>query len=175
LSNESKNQSLVMAAQDQESRKVVGEIMKISRSDLVEKLHNIWPYLIDGHSKGGHIWIPDSSYWTLTKKDIEWILTDTWIDKYRYVAEGFDCDDSAMLFHAFCVQERYKRMRDANASGWFSFAIGQCWGTKFEGKDTSHAINIAITSDEGVILFEPQNDRTWIADAGRDHVHFIRM
>ena len=149
--------------------------MKITRRKLIETIKDVWPNLIDKMPNPTNIAIPDSEYWLLSRRDVEWILSDTWINKYGYVTEGFDCDDSAMVFHAFCIQERYKRMKESNASSWVPFAIGQVWGTKFNGKDMGHAINIAVTFDDGIILMEPQNDKTWIADGDRDNVHFIRM
>ena len=149
--------------------------MIIKRNDLIKKIHTVWPDLLDAMPKATNIAIPDNAYWLLKRKDVEWILSDTWINKYGYIAEGFDCDDSAMLFHAFCIQERYKRMQEAGKTGWLPFAIGQAWGTRFQGKETGHAINIAISSDEGIIFMEPQNDKTWVADSNRDHVHFLRL
>jgi len=147
--------------------------MKIQRQELIKQIKAVWLHLIDSLPYRTNIAIPDSHYWLLTRRDVEWILSNTWINSYKQHLEGMDCDDSALLFHAFCRQERYKRMREAGKSSWFSFAIGQAWGTKFKGQVSGHALNIAITRDEGIILMEPSNDSTWLADGNRDYVHFI--
>lgn len=148
--------------------------MKAKRAEIVDRIHAVWPNLVDALPKPSNLAIPDVEYWLPKKSDIEWVLSDTWIDKYQWTAEGMDCDDIALLFHAFVVQERYRAIHDGK-TGWLPWALGQCWGYKFQGEDGGHAINIAITRDAGVILIEPQNDKTWNADPVMDLVDFIRL
>ena len=149
--------------------------MKITRKDLVIKIRKMFPNLIDGFPNPSNIAMPDDNYWLMTKAEVETILRDTWIEKYKYVIDGFDCEDYSLIFHAFVIQERYKKMKKAGQTGWLPFAIGQCWGTKFEGKVRSHAINLAITSDAGIIFIEPQKDRVFIANPGDNDIYFLRM
>lgn len=149
--------------------------MKTPRSNIVNLLKRVWPSLADCMPGKSNIAIPDGTYWLLARTDIESIVRDTWLEKYKYVAEGFDCDDYALIFHAFTVQERYKRMRAAGETGWLPFAIGEVWGTRLNKNNGGHAVNIAITQAGEVLLIEPQNDNIWSADPDNDHVHYIRM
>ena len=151
--------------------------MKITREDLIKQLHALWPDLVDGLPGPTNLAIPDNTYWLPSKRDLEWLVVDTFMEKYRYKAEVFDCDDFALVLHAFVVQNRYIEIeqRKLSKDEWFPWAFGQVWGTKFRGKPTGHAINICLTRDEGVILLEPQNDQIWKADSNRDHVHFVRI
>ena len=151
--------------------------MKVDRSEVVRQLKRQWPHLVDGLPNPTNIAMPDGQYWLITKRELEWAVSDTFMERYRYKAEGMDCDDFAMILHAWVVQERYREIveRGAGTSTWFPWAFGQCWGSRFRGQDTGHAINICVTRDVGILLVEPQNDRIWEAEDGEDIAHFIRI
>ena len=156
---------------------ICGDTMITTRKNLIKQIHEIWPDLVDGYPGPSNIAIPDNTYWLPTKRDLEWRVVDTFMDQYRYKAESFDCDDFALVLHAFVVQERYVQIerRELSKDEWFPWAFGQVWGTRFRGQPMGHAINVCLTSDDGIILLEPQNDQIWEANTDRDHVHFVRI
>lgn len=150
--------------------------MKTSSAKVIRKLHKLWPDLIADYD-GGNLWIADSDYWLITEDELKWVVKESPINEYRFVNEGFDCDDFALLFHSHVVEMRYEEilMNNRDAKKWYPWALGQVWGTKFQGKKTTHAINICLTKDEGIMLIEPQTDEIWKADPEQDEVFFIRM
>jgi len=111
---------------------------------------------------------------------------------WRYIRELFDCDDFGQATHAVIavmVATIRTFVRDlvdtgvlpeAQARMWW---VGECWGTRFRGRPTGHAIAGGIMRpDEGdgppeFVLFEPQSRtwQAWTADSEQDRVHFARL
>ncbi len=151
--------------------------MKIRTSTILFKLQNIWPDLEYGYKGPTSISLADGEYWMPTKSKVKKLLWEGFIDTYKYKAETFDCDEFSLLLHAFVVQERYVQIekREVPKEEWLPWAFGQVTGIKFQGKKTHHAINIVITSDNGVMLIEPQNDKIWKATYPNDLIYRVRM
>ena len=121
--------------------------------------------------------IADREYWWPAYDKVKSLLWDTYIDRYRYTLEMFDCDDFALVLHAFVVQERYRQIekRKLSKDEWLPWAFGQVWGTKFQNEVKDHAVNICVTSDKGVTLIEPQNDAIWSFNPANDILYAVRM
>ncbi|UCB50937.1 MAG: hypothetical protein JSW56_08820, partial [Deltaproteobacteria bacterium] len=70
--------------------------------------------------------------------------------------EIMDCDDHALILHAFVIQKRYRQVEKGKLKKpqWYPWAFGQAWGYKFRGTKRSHAVNICITRDEKVLLID---------------------
>ena len=119
----------------------------------------------------------DRNYWCPKQEEVKSLLWDTYIERYKYTVEIFDCDDFALLIHAFVAQERYRKMQDEKFSKeeWLPWAFGEAWGNKFDGQAYNHAVNICLTRDKGVIFVDPQNDQIWNGDPDSNSVYFIRM
>lgn len=147
-------------------------MMKTNHKQIVKDLQTIWPSLIDNLPGPTSIALADKDYWMITKAQVKEIVSKTWFEKYHGVVEGFDCDDYALLFYAFVVQERYKQMRESGETAWLPWAIGIAWGSMFDGRIAPHAVNIAITRDAGIILIEASNDKVWIPTSKTDLVYF---
>lgn len=143
--------------------------MKTNSIEIKSILNNLWP--------GIRIMCADRDYWLPSEKDLKDIIWKSYIDEYQYAIERFDCDDFALVLHAFIVQERYIRADEHKLpkEEWFPWAFGEVWGSKFQGENTAHAINICITDEEEIFLIEPQNDKIWLANSSDDNVYFCRM
>ena len=137
-----------------------------SAQHVMDKINKTWPAMRRIGTNGGNIWMPDRSYYLPEKSEVESIAKKTYFEKYAWTKEIFDCDDFATIFLAWAKQQRYC------GEHTHSIAFFMCAGTKFDGKNTGHAINGAVCQ-EGVYLIEPQNDKIWLADPDRDHVHFM--
>ena len=151
----------------------------IARKDLIAGIHALWPHLIDGHRAGGHIFAPDAEYHAPHMAHVEELWQTQWRGKARYIREAWDCDDYALQFLAttrlYVAGLVWAGLLDgAVARPW---AVGECWGTRFRGRDTGHAINIVRLSDGGLWLLEPQADEflIWNATGDGDTPHYIRM
>jgi len=107
-----------------------------------------------------HIFIADWTYITPSRNKVWSMVKDNYIDEYKYISSVFDCDDFALVLHAWMRQEQYRRK-------WkYPWAFGEAWTKK-------HALNITLT-DEGLMLIEPQNDEMRKINE-KDHYTFIRM
>ena len=94
--------------------------------------------------------IADRKYYLPTIEEINLLLDEGFIEYYKYRIETFDCDDFALILHAWIRQEQYKQKWN------YPLAFGECWG-EFE-TNIYHAMNFAITNEEKFILIEPQTD-----------------
>jgi len=142
--------------------------MKLTRREIVAKFQNIWPDLVDGLPGSTNIAMPDTEYWCPTLKELEELINKCPVDQYKAKRGILDCDDYALLLHAWIIQETY------NLGYELPWALGEVWGTMFKGRQTGHAINACITSDAGLVFIEPQNMDIWPVSEG-DKVHFVRM
>ena len=127
-------------------------------------MREVWPCLIKGDQNTvGNLWIPDTFYWLPTLDDVEKLLQDTFMEKYRWVTQIFDCDTLSKVMSAFVAQERYRLMEEKNLSSKeiFEWAFFECGGTRFHGQEMRHAINGCITSDSGIVLIDARIDKMW--------------
>ena len=149
--------------------------MRISRHELIKKIHKVWPDLVDSSPGATQLIMYESDYWMISRSDLEWILSDTWFDKYRWVLGGFDCSEMAILFHAFTIQERYKNMMESGKTNWLPWALGHCAAFRLKGEQCRHALNICIARNAGVLLFDARAKGIWQADRLKDDVHMIEI
>lgn len=97
----------------------------------------------------------DKIYYCPSKHELWNGLISSYIDDYKYQAEIMDCDDYSIILKAWFTQEQYKRQWD------HPWAFGVSVGTTAKG---GHSINVALTSDCGILFVEPQNDKIWSPD-----------
>jgi hypothetical protein len=97
-----------------------------------------------------YCFVADGNYYLPTLEEIKTLIKKSFIEKYKYKIETFDCDDFALILHAWIRQKQY---RDKWENPW---AFGEVWG-KFK-KNEFHAMNFVITRDKGFLLIEPQTD-----------------
>lgn len=117
-----------------------------------EILHKQYPSAI--------IKIPDKNYHKATHNELWNELISSYFEDYKYIKETLDCDDYALLLHAWIRQQQYK-------NHWKKpLAFGEAWSTK-------HAVNIAVLENSKIVLIEPQTDALLPADAY--DIVFIRM
>ena len=152
--------------------------MRVTCNDIESKMKAIWPNLTRGNQYTlGNLWIHDALYWLPTQAKVEQLLLDSFMEQYRWTAQVFDCDTFTKVMCAFVAQERYRQMEEKklSANELFEWAFFECGGTKYQGKRTHHALNGCITSDQGIILIEPQDDQIWKADHEKDYIYFAKF
>lgn len=154
--------------------------MKVNSQKIIQMLMDMWPNLTYNFPNASSIFLEDGTYYLPSKDKVESMIRRAELsERYKYHLEWMDCGDYALIMHSFVVQKRYKRIikEKLDKSRWYPWAFGECWGSKFNGKLVWHAINIAITSDKGIILIEPQAEGayTWEPSRESDVVHFIQM
>ena len=111
--------------------------------------------------------VADKSYSTINANNLKGLLKVGFIDRYKFKAEVFDCDDYALILHAWIRQIQYKEK-------WENpMAFGEAWG-KF-GNEEHHALNIAISHDSEILIIEPQTDEVRYYDETKDSFILIRM
>ena len=155
--------------------------MEISRNQIVQSIHKLWPDLVDGHQKPGNVFIPRSSYWTPSKDDFQKFISQDWTMTVKHISydiKRWACSNfSAALavqvdLHVMWLQSLNK----FEESSMLEWAVMEVWGTKFQGKKTSHAINMIYMSDETLWFFEPQTvNKLWLADPEQDQIHFVKL
>lgn len=78
----------------------------------------------------------------------------------------FECEEFALNF---MIEQR----KSDNSCNGLNMAIGAVFGLKFKGVDLKHWCNIAFTSDDGILLIEPQNGFIWKPEKRNDDVRII--
>lgn len=129
-------------------------------NDITKAIQGVWP-------KFQSLIMVDEKYILPSFNDLLGMVSRSKVKNNKYKGESFDCDDFALLFHAYIIEQNIKKDSP--------LAIGQFLGSKVRGKKIYHAVNIAITSDKGVILIEPQTNEVWQADSKKDSPVYIRF
>lgn len=114
-----------------------------------------------------YCFVADREYYLPTLEEITNLIQKSFIEKYKYKLETFDCDDFALILHAWIRQEQYRENRK------YPWAFGECWG-KFDKVDEFHAKNFTITHEGKLLLIEPQTDEVKYYETS-DIFVFIRM
>lgn len=145
--------------------------MKITNTSIFNQVRSIWG------DKFIHLLIGDVAYWAPRYDEVQEMVGKNFVEKYKYAAEVFDCDDFALILHAFVRQEMYRQRKEVGKmeSNFYPWAFGEIWGHKFMNHEGGHAVNICITKDRGLILIEPQGDRVWSPTKETDEAFYIRM
>lgn len=76
------------------------------------------------------------------------------LDLEKWVEENGDCDDKACLYS---VLARICHAKTPGSAGT-ALPVGELWFTQKTGG--GHAVNVAVTSDQGVVFIEPQIRKT---------------
>jgi hypothetical protein len=147
--------------------------MKVSSGKLSNEINKLWGYLI----KSGGLVMPDGKYWAPDLKTLKKYIINSQIYKYNYNLEWMDCDDFALLLHSDIIKRRYEKIikNKFEKERRLPISFGQVWLTKVKGENTAHAINICYTSDNGIMLIEPQTNDIWKAHKKKDKPFFIRI
>ena len=148
--------------------------MKVGRGKLIVELTRLWPALQLGCHGGGNIWLADDAYWAVSFCKLFELVKDFSVDSPEFIHQINDCDDFAHRLHGAFMDER-RRVYSDEGKETFPYAMGECWGSKFKGKSTHHAVNIAWAKDKGVVLIEPQTAEIWIADKKDDQPYYARF
>lgn len=141
----------------------------ISRSDVFNMFIDFWSE-IRPHS----VYLADKTYITPLKEEVEEIVIDSHIDEYEYARDFFDCDDFALLLHAYVIHKRYRDFvkSEIPKDKMHPLAFGQIWYRDFF--TGAHSVNLCITRDAGILFIEPQKDKVREAKKGIT-IDFIRI
>ena len=117
-----------------------------------------------------------------SRKDVEEILAQSLIDKYEYTASTgtagnsgiLICGDYALLLHAYVIRKRYRDAQSGKipVGQMYALTLGQIWSRNYY--QGAHAVNLAVTHDEGILLALPQVDEIRKPEKGLT-IDFIRM
>lgn len=118
----------------------------INGNDIIRILKPLMPNV--------DIFCADKEYFLPSRKFLWNELFKEYIDDYKYTLDIFDCDDFAIILHAWLIQKGY-------ADKWpHPMCYGEIWGRYYNG---GHAINISILDTEEVVLIEAQSKNKNIA------------
>lgn len=166
--------------------------MIIKRKQIINILQDLWPHLVDGHTKPGHIWIPRNSYYAPTRQQFENMVNASWnpiASNISYLPDLFMCSNfsAALAVIADFYVLRLLAMNQLDPAVKAEWAIGETWGTKFHGDDISHAVCLVFLDVAGLLeswFMEPQPERrpngtvdfrTWKADPEKDKIHLYKL
>lgn len=124
----------------------------MNNSELRKMIWDTWP--------GCSVHIPDKEYELPTRHRIWDELISSYFEDYKYQAETLDCDDYALLLHAWIRQQQYKEQWEK------PLAFGEAWSR-------THALNIVVLDDKSVWLVEPQTDALIAPD--EHDIIFVRL
>ena len=113
------------------------EIKEVKPDEIINAIKTLYP---DVQVKA----ISDGKYYTVSEERWKEIIKNDFVEKKKYLAEQFDCDDFSRCFVAR-VTENYGLN-----------ACGIVWGWMTEG--AYHAWNFIYTAEGKLLWFEPQND-----------------
>jgi len=91
----------------------------------------------------GQIFLSDREYKLCHINDITAFLVHSVVDRGKYVADRFDCDDFS-----------FRLMGEFSVPGWAELAFGIVWTNK-------HAFNCFVNEDKRLQFVEPQNDKVY--------------
>jgi hypothetical protein len=109
----------------------------------------------------------DVQYYLPTLNEVQQLLSESSLDRRKWLEERFDCDDfSYVLKGEFSIH--------AYDSGDISygFSDGIIWGN-FSWVQGYHAVNLVVTNDQVLRLIEPQTDAIYEADQCQGSVGLI--
>ena len=110
------------------------------------------------------LYIADAQYYCTPLLDAKSIIKKSKLDRKRWTAEKFDCDDFAHVLKANFAEAAYK-----NGSRRKAHCLGVVWGSL----PGPHAINWMINSDKKLRFIEPQNDRIFMPRRTDKDIYFM--
>lgn len=146
--------------------------MKITSSEIRDKLNNFWPNL-------EYVWLWDTTYWTPSLDAVQGALTNSNVPTMDFIDEFNDCDNFALQFVAECRRKRYFQWKNGNLpeSERFTLTIGQVFGDMFRGMSKLHKCCFAICNDDNIYMLDatPSENRIWKAVQADDNALYIDM
>lgn len=145
----------------------------ISRTEVQAILGHLAVSGRDGAQARTFVEVSDDKYLCPTRGHFRSFARLDQTDKLVYVPERSDCDDFALIFlgrirEAFMLNsgsDLKKGLAVGLVHGLFYLAE-ELDGTKHrDAQELNHAMNLVITSKGSVYLFEPQDDKLYVADA----------
>ncbi len=112
--------------------------------------------------------LSDKNYYLPHREDIKRIIRTNQINRRKWIAEKFDCDDFAMLLKAAVIEDQWRRGKRR-----YPTAFGLLYGTRL--KEGHHAFNIVVTSDKRVQFIEPQNDEMFSPRTDDAGIYLVLM
>ncbi len=109
----------------------------------------------------------DSQYYLPTLNEVQQLLTASSLDRRKWLAERFDCDDFSYVLKGEFSIHAY----DAGDIS-YGFSAGIIWGN-FSWVQGYHAVNLVVTDDQVLRLIEPQTDAIYKADQCNGSVELI--
>ena len=133
---------------------IVDDSVVLHGNMILGKLLKIWPRL-----NPERLWAADAKYIMPTRGELEKAVFESPVSGYEYVPEIEDCDDYALFLQADIIRKRYDDYKAGKIpkGQQYPWAFGQIWYD--DPKIGSHAVNICITFDDGVLLIEPQTNK----------------
>lgn len=109
----------------------------------------------------------DGTFYLPTREEVEFILEKSQLDRRRWLAERFDCDDFAYVLKGEMSIHAYE------TNGFkFGLAVGMVWGD-FDWVPGFHAVNWFITPDLEILFIEPQTDQIYDAAHCRGNIRLL--
>jgi len=129
--------------QREEIENLKSRITRLPEPKLDKRISNIRLRQILENYAGNkaQIYLLDHFYYLPKKEDVAKLLSDTNVDKLKYISEIYDCDDFAIRLWGVTSQGK-----------WASTTLGFACGNR-------HAFNIVILDDKKLYIIEPQNDK----------------
>lgn len=127
--------------------------------DLVRRELKLAPHHI--------VYLGDSNYYLPTQQEIQTILSASQVDRHKWISDKFDCDDFAYALKGEMSTHAYE-----TTDLKYGLCVGIVWGN-FDWVEGYHAINWCITSEEKLLLIEPQNDNFYPSSHCTDGVSLL--
>ena len=121
------------------------------------------------------VWLTDREYILPTLAEFKKYLEKSKVIKMDFIDNLQDCDDFALQLHAECKRVRgvLAELGQIPSSEWAPWAVGECFGIKFNNVKGSHNLNIAVC-EEGIYLIEPQTKEIWPINLNKDTILLVR-
>jgi len=117
------------------------EIKEVKPNEIINAIKALYP-----HAQVRAV--SDGKYYTVSEAKWREIIANDFIERKKYLAERFDCDDFSRSFVARVI-ENYQLN-----------SVGVCWGWMSEG--AYHAWNFIYTSEGRLLWYEAQNNSLFV-------------
>jgi len=112
-------------------------------------------------------WLTDGSYCLPSLAEASDLLDKLIFFMPKPMIGIAECEDLAII-----LMGRLREYRANNAEIKRNWPFGIAMGTRFNGVDKNHTVNIFV-ADEGVYCFDAQTNQTW--EATDENIYFIFM
>jgi hypothetical protein len=132
--------------------------LMISSQQLKDELRNRWPDL-------QWIW-PTNPYWSIISNDwLDKIIENCSVRHFKTIKGIWECENYAYQWKANVEKYQYELYDSGEYQPKWRWAVGECLGMQagLFGGVVVHSVNVLRTED-GIKLFEPQEDKVGIDD-----------